>query len=177
MATTRVRPHCGAPRSSGPVDPDRLQGQSSGLADSSGATEASTSASSSSEANLGRTFSVLVVEDDPGVRESTAALLRETGYSVTEAVDGVDGLQRLCDESFDVVILDLRLPRLDGPDMLDLLDDPPPVVVFSAFEYFNENEMRQRFGPKVFAYLQKPVPPGRVLAVVAEAVSGNSAPE
>jgi CheY-like chemotaxis protein len=81
---------------------------------------------------------VLVVEDDKAVRQTTVELLHSEGYVVVEAVDGIEGLERLREGSFDVVLLDLHLPRLDGIGVLDALEDPPPVVLVSAFEYFDE---------------------------------------
>jgi len=119
-------------------------------------------------------ISILVVENDPGVRETTTDMLRETGYSVTEAADGIEGLQHLSEKTFDVVILDVRLPRLDGPAVLDVLHVPPPVILISAFGYLDENELRARFGSKVFAFLQKPISPGHLLAVVADALRGHT---
>jgi len=116
------------------------------------------------------------VEDDPGVRETTADLLRDEGYAVTTASDGLEGMRYLIDASFDVVLLDMRLPRLDGPAILDGMDAPPPLVIVSAMEYFNETELRHRFGSKVFAYLRKPVAPSHLLTVVAEAARGYPAP-
>lgn len=117
---------------------------------------------------------VLVVEDDKAVRQTTVELLRSEGYGVIEAADGIEGLQRLKEESVDVVLLDLHLPRLDGLGVLDAMQDPPIVIVLSAFEYFDEDAMHSRFASKVFAFLQKPIPPVRLLSVLSDALSGNA---
>jgi len=124
-----------------------------------------------------KALTVLIVEDDESVRASIADVLRLGDYNIIEAADGIDGLELLRTESVDLLLLDLRLPRMDGPEVLDALDAPPPVIVLSAFEYFDEDEMRERFGSKVFAFLRKPVAPKRLLAVVADAASGNPAPK
>jgi two-component system, OmpR family, response regulator MtrA len=58
--------------------------------------------------------SVLIVEDDPSIREVTALGLREAGYQVTSAADGREGLLRARRDQFDLVILDIMLPFLDG---------------------------------------------------------------
>lgn len=58
--------------------------------------------------------SVLIVEDDPSIREVTALGLREAGYRVTTAADGREGLLRARRDQFDLVILDIMLPSLDG---------------------------------------------------------------
>ena len=57
---------------------------------------------------------ILLVEDDPSIREVTAIGLRNAGFAVTTAVDGIDGLERFRGEPFDLVLLDVMLPRLDG---------------------------------------------------------------
>jgi two-component system, NtrC family, nitrogen regulation response regulator NtrX len=129
---------------------------------------------SAAEGNRPKVATILVVEDDEAVRQTTVELLRSEGYGVIEAVDGIEGLQRLKEESIDVVLLDLHLPRLDGLGVLDAMEDPPIVIVLSAFEYFDEDSMHSRFESKVFAFLQKPIPPIRLLSVVSDALSGNA---
>jgi len=112
---------------------------------------------------------VLIIDDDAGVRESTAALLRTAGYGVIEAVDGNEGLDRLRrGDPVDVVLLDLHMPGVDGFGVLDAVEDPPPIVVVSALEYFTAQDVLGRFGDKVSAVVQKPVAPQRMLAIVAE---------
>jgi len=112
---------------------------------------------------------VLVVEDDQGVRETTVAILREEGYVVVQAADGVDALELLRGHDIDVLLLDLRLPRMDGAAVLEALDRPPTVVVVSGFESFEEAEMRRRFGSVLFDCLRKPVSPHRLMAATAAA--------
>ena len=107
----------------------------------------------------------------PKVRDITAAVLRASDHRVIEAADGVEGLERLSQEPVDVILLDLAMPRLGGKGVLEALDHPPPVIVVSAFA--SDVDVRQRFGSKVVAFLQKPVAPRRLLTVVANAVRGN----
>jgi two-component system response regulator MtrA len=57
---------------------------------------------------------VLLVEDDPSIREVATLGLKQAGFRVTTAGDGREGLLRSRDESFDLVILDVMLPLLDG---------------------------------------------------------------
>jgi CheY-like chemotaxis protein len=115
---------------------------------------------------------VLIVEDESSIRETTAEILRGEGYGTSQAADGIEALGRLRNEVIDVVILDLRLPNMSGEAVLEALDILPPVIVVSAFEYFNEDEVREQFASKVFAVLTKPVSPQRLLSVVADAVRG-----
>ena len=57
---------------------------------------------------------ILLVEDDPSIREVTAIGLRNAGFTVDTAADGRQGLDRFAAEPFDLVLLDVMLPRLDG---------------------------------------------------------------
>ena len=57
---------------------------------------------------------ILLVEDDPSIREVTAIGLRNAGFEVETASDGREGLDRFEREPFDLVLLDLMMPRLDG---------------------------------------------------------------
>jgi CheY-like chemotaxis protein len=115
-----------------------------------------------------RVTDVLVVDDDDDVRSSLADILRLCGFSVDVAQDGDVALTLLGQLDVGVVLLDLRMPRRDGFSVLDALDDPPPIVLISAFAI--DYEVRQRVAPKVTAFLQKPVSPHRLLSIVAEIV-------
>jgi CheY-like chemotaxis protein len=107
---------------------------------------------------------VLVVDDDEPVRSSFAEILRSSGFSVMEAEDGEAALDVLRDVDVGMVLLDLKMPRMDGVALLDRLDHPPPIVVLSAFAL--DAQEQARVGGKVRAQLRKPVGPYRLLQVV-----------
>ena len=116
------------------------------------------------------TVTVLVIGDETGVREATAHLLRNAGYAVVVVADGLEGLRHILDDAIDVVVLDLRMPGLDGPGLLEAVKNLPPVIVVSAFDHLAESELIFRHGLKVTAVLRKPVAPQRLLEVVAAIV-------
>ena len=64
------------------------------------------------------TFRVMVVDDDPVIRLSEAAILRAAGYDVIEATSGEEALALLANESCDLVLLDVLMPGLDGPSVV-----------------------------------------------------------
>ena len=117
---------------------------------------------------------ILVVDDDFGVRTTVAEILRRAGYEVLEVDDGQAALELLRSERVGLVLLDIRMPVLDGIGVLDALDDPPRILLVSAFSV--DPETRARVGPKVYRYLRKPVPPRHLLEVVAEAAASRSSP-
>lgn len=108
---------------------------------------------------------VLVVDDDEAIRSTAAEILRGSGYSVAVASDGDVALRFLGQQSVGVVLLDLRMPRVDGLAVLEALTAPQLVVLVSAHSL--DEVTRARVEGKVVTYLEKPVPPERLLQTVA----------
>jgi two-component system, OmpR family, response regulator MtrA len=77
---------------------------------------------------------VLLVEDDPSIREVTALGLEQAGFRVTTAADGRDGLARFRDGSFSLVVLDVMLPELDGLEVCRAIrrESRVPILMLSA---------------------------------------------
>ena len=76
---------------------------------------------------------VLVVEDDRALRESLVESLRANGFGVAAAGDGARAVEMLRGDRFDVVLLDIGLPFVDGWHVLQTVTQPvPAVVVISA---------------------------------------------
>jgi DNA-binding response OmpR family regulator len=88
--------------------------------------------------------SVLLVEDDPAIRETTALLLESFGFTVREAGDGQAGIDAFRSEQPDVALLDVMLPRIDGISLTRLIraESDIPVVLLSA-----RGEHRHRLRP------------------------------
>ncbi len=77
---------------------------------------------------------ILLVEDDPSIREVTAIGLRNAGFTVDTASDGREGLDRFEREPFDLVLLDVMLPRMDGLEVARAIrrTSTIPVVMLTA---------------------------------------------
>jgi CheY-like chemotaxis protein len=80
---------------------------------------------------------ILVVDDEPMVRQSLGQFLGDEGYTVEEAADGADALARVGEHLPDVILLDLMMPGMNGRQFLRALRDNPryadlPVVVMTA---------------------------------------------
>jgi DNA-binding response OmpR family regulator len=115
---------------------------------------------------------VLIVEDEPSLRETLRVMFQFQGYETVEAEDGEVAFEILGNREVDVLILDLALPKLNGFDLLRRIDSPPPmVIVHSAFEYFSPNEVRDGVGSKVFRMIRKPIPPPQLLSAVSDAIA------
>ena len=115
---------------------------------------------------------VLIVEDEPAVRETLKVIFRLQGYETVEAEDGEVALQILSNRYVDVLILDLHLPKLNGVSLLQQIDPPPPmVIIHSAFEFYSPDEIGKGIGSKVFRMIRKPIPPPQLLSAVSAAVA------
>ncbi len=68
---------------------------------------------------------ILTVDDSASIRMTTRIALTNAGYNVTEAVDGVDGLQKMKSGSFDLIVTDLNMPNMDGLTMIRNLRQLP----------------------------------------------------
>lgn len=91
---------------------------------------------------------VLVVEDEAGMRRNTIEILRSDDVSIDEAATGAEALAALRDRHYDCVVLDLRLPDMDGSALLDQLAAEgvalPPVVVHTGAELSADAEASLR---------------------------------
>lgn len=88
---------------------------------------------------------VLVVEDDRGIRDAAVMALEKSGYRVLQARDGEEGLRQA--EEADIVLLDLFMPKVSGQEFLETLrgqGNYVPVVIMSAG--FDREEGLRRFG-------------------------------
>src|SRR3954454_13111274 len=113
---------------------------------------------------------VLVVDDEPAVRETVATLLEEEGYRVRRAKDGVEALSTLDGDGIDLILADINMPRLDGATMVRKLrrrGNRIPIVLMSAI-YADVDLPGVRFVPKPFAI-------DRLLSAVTSALASNSA--
>lgn len=79
---------------------------------------------------------VLVVDDDPHIRRLLSTLLRRAGIEADTASDGGEALEKIRSSGYELVLLDLMMPRVDGFQVLDelntLAESKPSVVVVSA---------------------------------------------
>ena len=117
-------------------------------------------------------WDVLIVDDDPDIRDAVGECLRYEGYDVHSAADGRDALNRL---EFglkpDVILLDLMMPKLNGFDVLQALQSRPdwkriPVVVVSANRCYQADDLAG-----AVSILRKPVNVDRLIEAVQQAVS------
>ena len=137
------------------------------------ATLASHPAASSSPTTPTR---LLIIDDEPMIRESLEMLLTLEGFHVTLAVDGPTGLEALSRDSFDLLLLDLSLPGESGIDLLPrIMGMHPelPVIMITAFGTVNNVVDAIRAGAENF--VQKPWDNEKLLADIRSAIARHRA--
>jgi len=115
---------------------------------------------------------VLVVDDDQDHNQALARIFERAGYRVSTAEDGREALNILTEKSFDLVITDLRMPHMDGLDLLRsirAMGPEMPVVVLTAFGEWETYMDAMDCG--CMDYLTKPVRRDDVLLVARKALA------
>lgn len=118
--------------------------------------------------------SILVVDDESEIREGLTALLSSEGYSVTEAGTGEEGLARLEELPFDLVLLDVSLPDRNGIDLLREIHGRDPHLSKILITAFGSIDMaRAAFKNGAQDYITKPWSNDELLAQVSLAIEGT----
>jgi DNA-binding NtrC family response regulator len=130
------------------------------------------------ETSLPAAGSVLIIDDEAAIRESLETLLELEGYGVESAASGEEGLARIGERSFDLVLLDLALPDRNGMDLLaeiHLQDPGLSIIMVTAYGTVENAVRAMQAGASNF--VQKPWDNEKLLADVRAAVARHRAEE
>ncbi len=119
---------------------------------------------------------ILFVDDEPALLDIfTVWFARETSHPITTAADGQEALEKLSTNDYDLVITDVNMPRVDGPELVRRMaamgKTPPGIVFVSGFGDINEREM---YGLGVESFLSKPVRRDTLLTAIEQALAEYS---
>jgi two-component system, NtrC family, nitrogen regulation response regulator NtrX len=120
-----------------------------------------------------RNTRVLIVDDEPGIRESLTGVLQDEGYQCAAVESGEQCLEELARQSYDVVLLDVWLPGMDGLETLARvqeipLAERPEVVIISGHGTIETAVRATKLG--AFDFLEKPLTIAKVTVVINNAV-------
>ena len=116
--------------------------------------------------------SVLVVDDEIGMRDTLTEILTDAGYLVSAAGDGQAALDQLRAGHFDVILMDVRMPGLDGVTTLERIGPPPPPVIMMT-AYALEEQLRRAVDSQAYAVVHKPFGVPHLLRLVETALAGS----
>ena len=118
----------------------------------------------------GRKQKILVVEDHPEILSLVKDVLMASGYQVTTAADGIQGLAKYNEDTFDLLILDHNMPRMGGSELLMLIRSQPEgknqAVIMLSGEQMLE-PINQAYDKGIVAWIPKPFSPVILLEKVA----------
>ncbi len=122
---------------------------------------------------------ILVVDDEPDVRSLLSTCIQDAGFIVSSAVDGQDALEKIDRELFDLIILDMVMPRMSGIELIRALRKNEkwsklPVIVITAHaknEFVSEdiksfNAFKSGLKPR--RTIEKPVTPEKLVKTICE---------
>ncbi len=103
---------------------------------------------------------ILVVDDSSTVRKFVAASLKMKGFRVVTAGDGIEALECMPAEKFDLIILDLNMPDMDGFEFMRTLRETPeyrdiPIIILSSMTDLKNKDLALEMGAT--AFLEKPL--------------------
>lgn len=99
---------------------------------------------------------ILVIEDEASIQNILRIFLEDAGYQVTLADDGMDGIAAFHKDSFDLVLLDIMMPRLDGYSVCEMIrnESSTPVILLTALD--DEDNQMKGFNLLADDYITKP---------------------
>jgi two-component system chemotaxis response regulator CheY len=116
---------------------------------------------------------ILAVDDSPSMRKMVSFTLMGAGYQVVEAVDGVDAFEKALSQTFDLVLTDQNMPRLDGLGLTRKLREHPqfnttPILMLTT----ESSDLMKQAGRAAGAtgWLVKPFDPGRLIEVIKKVI-------
>ena len=119
---------------------------------------------------------ILIVEDEPNIVESLSFILRRAGFEVDTVTDGAEALDRVRRQAFEVLVLDIMLPGMNGLDVLKAIRSDQtlsslPVVVLTAKGQANDRRTAEAIGAS--AFITKPFSNAELVERVAQFATGK----
>jgi len=115
--------------------------------------------------------SILIIDDEKAIRNTLSEILSYEGYKIEEAADGEEGLKKFTSAAFDVVLCDIKMPKMDGLEFLEkakLINPDVPIIVISG--HGNIETAVEAVKKGAFDYISKPPDLNRMLITLRNAL-------
>ena len=117
---------------------------------------------------------ILIIDDEKAIRKTLSEILSFEGYKIDEAGDGEEGLKRFTDKSYDLVLCDIKMPKLDGIEFLDrakAVNPDIPIIMISG--HGNIDTAVEAVKKGAYDYISKPPDLNRLLITIRNAMDKN----
>lgn len=118
---------------------------------------------------------ILIIDDEKSIRKTLSEILSYEGYKIDEAGDGEEGLKKFSEKAYDVVLCDIKMPKLDGIEFLDRSKEVnPDVPVIMISGHGNIDTAVEAVKKGAFDYISKPPDLNRLLITLRNALDKQS---
>ncbi len=119
--------------------------------------------------------SILIIDDERAIRKTLTEILSYEGYKIDEASDGEEGLKKFSEKIYDVVLCDIKMPKMDGIEFLEKSKDVnPDVPVIMISGHGNVDTAVEAVKKGAFDYISKPPDLNRLLITLRNALDKQS---
>ncbi len=115
--------------------------------------------------------SILIIDDERSIRKTLNEILSFEGYKIEEAADGEEGLKKFKEKNFDIVLCDIKMPKLDGIEFLEKareINDEVPIIIISG--HGNIETAVEAVKKGAYDYISKPPDLNRMLITLRNAM-------
>jgi two-component system, NtrC family, nitrogen regulation response regulator NtrX len=119
--------------------------------------------------------SILIIDDEKSIRKTLTEILSYEGYKIDEASDGEEGLKKFKEKNYDLVLCDIKMPKLDGIEFLEKageINDEVPIIIISG--HGNIETAVEAVKKGAYDYISKPPDLNRMLITLRNAMDKNS---
>lgn len=122
--------------------------------------------------------SILIVEDDANIRETLKTILQQQGYNIDTAKNGQEAIQKSKTKFFNMALLDIKLPDIEGTKLLITMHETlPKMIKIMVTGYPSLENAVEALNLGADAYIIKPVNPEKLLALIEEKLEKQSQAE
>ena len=115
--------------------------------------------------------SILIIDDEKAIRKTLSEILRYEGYTIDEAADGEEGLRKFSNSAYDIVLCDVKMPKMDGIEFLEkskAINPDVPIIVISG--HGNIETAVEAVKKGAFDFISKPPDLNRLLITLRNAL-------
>src|SRR5438876_1401368 len=118
---------------------------------------------------------ILIIDDEKAIRKTLSEILSFEGYKIEEASDGEEGLKKFKDKNYDLVLCDIKMPKLDGIEFLQKASESNadiPIIMISG--HGNIETAVEAVKKGAFDYISKPPDLNRLLITIRNAMDRST---